>query len=230
MSSVFIDYKTIRQCYDSSDVIITDVYKKNVTWCDRVFTQPDRGEYITLYVDNCDLILSFNIKSTKVSVGYVSIYGFIISSFYITVGENNYPHLILHSNNHIVELLFEKCCVMEVKMQSVSRSKCDLIKNYMSDNNEYAHRIIKVNDFSPSVTYHSGRLCGHTMCCSLDNTSVIYYMGSSHNTYNLNIVDPEIKLAKINGISKKIIQLLNANDYVIKDIILYMGMIMYHIV
>lgn len=114
MSSIYIDHKTIRQYYKSNDIFITDIYSKDITPYDRVFTQQDHGEYITLYVDKCDLILSFNIKSTKVSVGYVSIYGFMISLFHIAKGSNNYPHLILHCG-HSVELILEKCCIMEVK-------------------------------------------------------------------------------------------------------------------
>ena len=226
MSSIFIDHKIIRPYYNQRDVIITNVYNDKMSPHDAISIQYDHKEYIILLIDHCDLIINFNIKSKNASTAYVCIFGFIVSLFHILKGQHDYHHLILRCGNAIT-LILEKSCITDVNVQSISKLKCEYIKCYESNNDEYAHRIIKVNDFSPSVVYHNSRLCEHSVSCSFDNPRIIYYVD---NGYNLNIIDPVINVAKINGVSKKIIQLLNMNNCMIKDVVLYLAVIMYHIV
>lgn len=227
MSSVFIDHKTLRPYYNQDDVIITNIYEKGVTSRHRICTYHVHRKHIIIDIKCCDMIISFNIESKNVSVGHVCAYNFIVSKFNILKGKNDYPHLILRYGNKVT-LILEIDYVTNVIMQSVDKSKCDLIKNCWLYDDDYAHRIIKVNDFSPSVLYHTSRsLCGHNVRCSFDDPHKIYYVG---NEYNLDIIDPLIDLAKINGVNKKVMQLLNVNDRMIKDIVLHIAVIMYHIV
>lgn len=228
MSSVFIDHKILRSYYNQDDIIVRNVYEKGITTL-----YYEHKNYIILHIQpSTEIITSFNIKSENICMGYVCVYQIIISSFIISEGSNEYPNLMLSHGNY-TKLILDKYCVTEVKMSSVNSLKCDLIKNYCTNNNEYTHRIIKVNDFGPNVTYHTPQFCNyshkceHNVHCSFDNVDNIYYVDDESNLEN---IDPLINHTKINEIVRRVSQLLNCDHHLINDLILHICIIMYNII
>src|SRR5579863_9098278 len=195
MSSIFIDHHALKPYYTESDVTVTNIYKLS----DHISSSND---YMILTVDYCkDIVISFNIKSITVSIGYVCLNGVIISKFHISKGSKDYPHLILLRKNS-VNLILDKYCTFEVNMMCIKRSRYDIIKKYRSSFDNFDHRVVKVNDFSPNVTYHTCNRCKHEYFCTLDD----YDVGRN---CDINNIDPHIVITKIRRISKIIIQLLN---------------------
>lgn len=220
---IFIDHSVIKQHYVPSDISYTDLYNKDgkISFC--YPSQSDDNQIIVRVMNYEELIIGFNIKSTHVSYGYVCTNHMIISYFHISRGDNEYPHLIpLYGNT--VELILNKHCITDVNMMSIRKSKYDFLgKHY------FHHRIVKVNNFSPNVTYHfCNGMNNHQYRCTFDNHYNFYNIG---NDYDVEIIDPVINFTKIKVISEKVMQLLNFDDKImIKDMILCVGISMYYVV
>jgi len=213
-----------KQHYVPSDEIITTIYEKDVSSFNECLYGVDY-QYIIFVVKSCEnVITSFNIKSESTCVGFVCINGIIVSSFCVLKGNNNYPHLLLSYTNN-VHIILDRICATYVNMISVHMSKCVFIKNYGLSNDNFDHRMIKVNGFGPSITYHR-RGCKHPFRCTFDDYDNTYDIGTGYCT---EIIDPVINVTKIREISTRIIRMLMF-DHMVKDVALCIGIFMYYVV
>lgn len=217
----------LESCYTNDDIITTNIYGSNLVSCRHHVNQREIDDKLILKFAGGNLVIGFDIKSKIVSTGYTCVYGMINSSFHIMRGRNFYPYLSVRDGS-LITLILDKNCVTEVVMISIPVSKCDIMRNYSLCYGEYFHIITKVNEFSPKWTYHNIHICWHGVVCSFSNCDNVHYVGDNYDVTN---IDPIIMITKIHKISKKVVQLLNVdNNYMIKDIVLHIGVFLYHVV
>lgn len=225
MSSTFINHNILQSYYTFDDMITTNIYEKCAESSDAISCHINNDHIIINIRYYADIAIGFNIKSVKICDGYLCVNRMIISSFCISKGKKFYPHLVLLYMNYVT-LILDKCCIIDVEMVTVDRSQFDLVKNYRLPNDNFEHRIIKVNEFSPHVVYHNCNMCNHTYWCSFDNYYKSYDVGAIHDIKN---IDPIIISTKIVEICQRVIQLLNFED-IVEDILVYIGIMMCYIV
>lgn len=225
MASINIDHKILGSYYSKHDVITKRMYEKNVTkdgWLTRF---GNNGTLILRVIDVGHIILNFGIKSEHISTGCINVDGTLISSFHIVKGEKIYPHLIM-LRGFFTTLILDKSCITEVTVSTVNFSNCDIMKNHYLSHDKYAHRIVKVNDFSPNIIYHNLVVYGYKSDCSFCEREIVYNVD-----YGPNNINGSVTITKINAISYRVIQLLNRSDNsIIRDILIFIGIIMYHVV
>lgn len=244
MTFVYIDHNILRSYYTQKDVKIFDIYVNNMSLDDISWRQEDYvNDKILIILNKKYVITCFSIKSTTSSVGHVCINDNIISEFHIAQGNHEYEHIILSGE---VKLILNRHCISDVKMSCICKSLCYGTKKYLQYNDEFAHRIIKVNDFGPKIVYH-GRNCSHSNWHSFDDRNRTLTIKNdpfrSSHSYRDSYITCEnmgvsciknvgfiIIITKINEITRRIIHLLKLNNCVIRDVILHIGIIMYHIV
>lgn len=170
-------------------------------------------------------IIGLNIESVDISDCYVCTFGFVISHFRTVKGKQLYPLLILKHPGDIT-MIIDNHLITYFELLSIDNFECDGI-TYPYKNVKYSiHTIVKINEFSPKITYHHKCNCGPICSFSYDNNKY------THNQYLIQY-DSAIKLhatfyaSKVEGICKRITPLLRS-DLAIKDILLHIGMIMFY--
>lgn len=231
MTTIHINHETLKPYYTDDDLMTTCIYEKCATLSKRYFVKRDNHVIISCGFFR-DIVTGFNIKSDNVSVGYICINGIIISTFCVAKGYHNYPYLLLlHDNN--VDLVLDETYVTEVKILSVPIRKCNIMKKYPSNKDKYGHRIIKINDFGINVVYHSLHYdyeCEQKPCEQTFEGCFDYGKYDVENEYDVENINPLVIIAKTSYVTKKIIQLLNFDDnYVIRDMVLHIGVMMFYV-
>lgn len=243
MVTINIDHKTLESYYTQSDVITACLYDKNkLSNGELIFKSGDDDLMLQIFDPNY-IIIAFNIKSENICTGRVHINNAPISLFHVSRGTKIYPHLIMICAN-FVTLTLNKHYVTEVKILKISLSKCSIMYDYLLPRDNRAHRIIKVNNFSPNIVYTNLKLCGykfvggscshswgsygHKFVSDLCTIGITCDVNGCHDSNN---VDNLVIATKINAISKRIIQLLNFDcNLIVKDILICVGIVMYYLV
>lgn len=128
MEQIFINHRIFQSYFILDDVITTKIYDKYGEFFGNYQFQVN-GDRLILKIYCCkDVLIGFNIKSDSTCVGLLCINGIIISTFHVYKGDHFYPHLALLYGNWM-NVILDECCVTEITMLCVDRSKCNLMKN-----------------------------------------------------------------------------------------------------
>lgn len=169
--------------------------------------------------------LGLNIESVSMCKCYIRVNSFIVSHFHVAKGVGWYPQLLLQHHNN-VEIMLDERNIINVELLSVHQNKCDIMTHYREQYDPPTHRILKINNFGPDIIYHS--MCGCGIKCSFFGSDQFNgYERHMMRDYDVDQLHHSINSSKIKGVCR-IISLFETKY--IRDILIYIGMIMYRII
>lgn len=230
-----IDHNLLKKYITYHNINVTRIYGEHVNFMGEYVTRTEQlkkydiftitSRHSVDFANNNNLIIGFNINSKIMSKCYISINDSVISTFRILKNNHQYQYLILMRYN-IVKLILKRDVVNSIEVVSLNSSCVGLNEIYAS----CAHKNVKVNFFGPTITYHTLDICGYTRPITFHNDDDhIPHIRNYNNVKEY--VNKSVRISKIRGICSLVTQLLMTfENYIVKDVLIHISVIMYHII
>lgn len=223
-----MDIKTIyfdNNIIKSHHTIVTDTIIRDkqvlVSRDVRLYMLDNKNSALRLSNVKCNIV-GLEIESDDVSDCYVCIYNFVISHFHVTRGNIIY-HLLILQHYYDVTIIIDRQMVTNLKILGIKQFECNIYPH--RENGDPTHIIVKINEFSPNVTYHHYCKCV-IMCSFACDKNIFDYDQYLIQDVGITKLHPAINAAKFEGISKRMIVLLRS-EFMINDILIHIGTVMF---